>query len=386
MPRPASLLRSLGLAVLAVALPVGLAAQAADAVTVTTPYPAVVADPGGTARFPLTIDARSAGTVALEATGVPTGWTASFRGGGSIVSAVYVTGGKASSVDLEVKVPSDAAPGSHRIGVRANDGSGGSGNLAVEIRVSDASAGGVKLEATYPTLKGPASATYRFDLTLSNDTSQQQTFTLQASGPTGWTVDARPSSSNQAATAVVDAGSSTQIQVTAQPPVDATAGSYPIAVEAVGGPTVAHADLAVEIVGSYTMNVTTPDGRLNADVTAGTASPMTVEVHNTGSAPLAGVAMSATPPQGWKVTFDPAVIEAIAAGDSATVTASITAADSAIAGDYVLTVAAKSDQASGSMDVRTTVQTSPIWGFVGLAAIGLVFVILFLVFQRFGRR
>jgi uncharacterized membrane protein len=113
---------------------------------------------------------------------------------------------------------------------------------------------------------------------------------------------------------------------------------------------------------------------------------MTVEVHNTGSAPLAGVAMSATPPQGWKVTFDPAVIEAIAAGDSATVTASITAADSAIAGDYVLTVAAKSDQASGSMDVRTTVQISPIWGFVGLAAIGLVFVILFLVFQRFGRR
>ena len=151
--------------------------------------------------------------------------------------------------------------------------------------------------------------------TLSNDTSQQQTFTLQASGPTGWTVDARPSSSNQAATAVVDAGSSTQIQVTAQPPVDATAGSYPIAVEAVGGPTVAHADLAVEIVGSYTMNVTTPDGRLNADVTAGAASPMTVEVHNTGSAPLAGVAMSATPPQGWKVTFDPAVIEAIAAED-----------------------------------------------------------------------
>ena len=162
MPRPASLLRSLGLAVLAVALPVGLAAQAADAVTVTTPYPAVVADPGGTARFPLTIDARSAGTVALEATGVPAGWTTSFRGGGSIVSAVYVDGGKAATVDLEVKVPSDAAPGSHRIGVRANDGRGGSGNLAVEIRVSDASAGGVKLEATYPTLKGPASATYRF--------------------------------------------------------------------------------------------------------------------------------------------------------------------------------------------------------------------------------
>ncbi len=45
VPRPASLLRSLSLAALVAALPVGAMAQAADAVSVTTPYPAVVADP-----------------------------------------------------------------------------------------------------------------------------------------------------------------------------------------------------------------------------------------------------------------------------------------------------------------------------------------------------
>ena len=385
MPRPASLLRFLGLAVLAVALPVGIAAHAADALTVTTPYPAVVADPGGTVRLPLTIDGSTKGTIALEATGAPTGWTTSFRGGGSLVTAAYVDGSKPATVDLEVKVPSDATPGTYRLGVRAAE-RGSVGTLPVEIRIPDASSGGVNLAATYPTLKGPASASYRFDLTLSNDTSQQQTFALQASGPTGWTVDARPSSSSQAATAVVDAGASTQIQVTAQPPADVTAGSYTIGVEAVGGPTVAHADLAVEIVGNYTMDVTTPDGRLNADVTAGSASPLTLQVRNSGSAPLAGVAMSATPPQGWKVTFDPALIEAIAPGDTTTVTAQITAADDAIAGDYDLTVSAKSDQASDSTDIRTTVQTSPLWGFVGIAAIVLVLLGLVFVFQRFGRR
>lgn len=385
MPRPASLLRSLGLAVLAVALPVGLAAQAAEALTVTTPYPAVVADPGGTVRLPLTIDGSTTGTIALEATGAPAGWTTSFRGGGSLVTAAYVDGSKPATVDLEVKVPSDATPGTYRLGVRATE-RGLVGNLPVEIRIPDASSGGVGLAATYPTLKGPASASYRFDLTLSNDTSQQQTFALQASGPTGWTVDARPSSSSQAATAVVDAGASTQIQVTAQPPADVTAGSYTIGVEAVGGPTVAHADLAVEIVGNYTIDVTTPDGRLNADVTAGSASPLTLQVRNSGSAPLAGVAMSATPPQGWKVTFDPALIETIAPGDTTTVTAQISAADDAIAGDYDLTVSAKSDQASDSTDIRTTVQTSPLWGFVGIAAIVLVLIGLVFVFQRFGRR
>jgi len=367
-------------------LPLGAVAQAADTVTVTTPYPAVVADPGGSVRFPLTIDTASAGTIALEATGVPAGWTASFRGGGSLVSAVYAGGNKAATADLEVKVPADAKPGSVRLGVRATERGGGTGSLPVEVTISDSTSGGVTLEAKYPTLKGPSGATYKFDLTLSNQTSQQQTFALQASGPPGWTVDARPTSSTQAATAVVDAGSNTQVEVTAEAPADATAASYTVAVEAVGGPEVAHSDLAVEIVGSYTLNVTTPDGRLNADVTAGSASPVTFEVHNTGSAPLAGVAMSATPPQGWTVTFDPPLIEAIAPDDSATVTAQVTAADDAIAGDYVLTVNAKSDQASGRTDIRTTVQTSPLWGFVGIAAIALVLAGLFLVFQRFGRR
>ncbi len=337
-------------------------------------------------RFPLTIDANGSGTIALEATGVPTGWTASFRGGGSLVSAIYVDGSKPASVDLEVKVPADAQPGAVRVGVRAAERGGGAGSLSAEIRVSDTASGGVTLEARYPTLKGPSAATYRFDLTLSNDTSQQQTFALQAAGPTGWTVDARPSSSTQAATAVVDAGGTTQIQVTAEAPAEEKAGNYTIAVEAVGGPAVARADLAVEIVGSYTLDVTTPDGRLNADVTAGSATPVTLEVHNTGSAPLAGVAMTATPPQGWTVKFDPEVIEAIAPGDAAPVTAQVTAADDAIAGDYVLTIDAKSDQASGRTDIRTTVQTSPLWGFVGIAAIALVLAGLFLVFQQFGRR
>ncbi len=38
------------------------------------------------------------------------------------------------------------------------------------------------------------------------------------------------------------------------------------------------------------------------------------------------------------------------------------------------------------MDIRTTVQTSPLWGFIGLALIVLVIVGLGWVFRRYGRR
>ncbi|MFI5254054.1 MAG: NEW3 domain-containing protein [Candidatus Limnocylindrales bacterium] len=357
----------------------------AATLTFTTQFPAIVADAGGSATFALTLKSSTATTVHLSVPTAPDGWTTTLRGGGSIVDAVYATT-TAPSLDLEVKVPTTATPGTYKIVVRAADDAGDVATLPLEVRVPTTTGGGVLLTAQFPNLKGPASATYPFSLTLENDSSQQATFTLSTSGPPGWTVVAQPTSSSQAATIAVDAGASTQIAVTVTPPTDAAADTYQFSVQATGGPTVASADLQVQITGNYTMNLTTPDGRLNAQVSTGSATPMTLTINNTGSAPLDGVTLSATPPQGWTVTFDPATVPTIAAGDTATVTASITPADNAIAGDYAITFTAKNDQASGSVDIRTTVQTSIIWGIVGLAAIGLVFIGLFFVFRRYGRR
>jgi uncharacterized membrane protein len=375
-----------GLAAMTALTAVGAVGAAGTAtLTLTTTYPIIVADAGGSATFSLTLKASAATTVKLSVPTTPAGWTTTLRGGGSIVDAVYVDGTTA-TLSLEVKVPAAATPGSYAIVVRAADDSGAVATLPVTVRVPDTSGAGVSLTAQFPALKGAASATYQFSLTLTNDSSQQATFTLQASGPPGWKVDARPASSSQAATAVVDAGARTQVEVTVTPPTDAAADTYDISVQASGGPAVAQADLKVEITGSYSLQVTTPDGRLNAQVSAGSASPMTLIVRNTGSAPVTGMTLSAAPPQGWTVTFDPATVPTIAANASTTVTATITPANNAIAGDYALTFTAKSDQTSDGVDIRTTVQTSPIWGLVGLAAIGLVFVGLFFVFQRYGRR
>jgi uncharacterized membrane protein len=387
MRRPLHALLRTGLAAGLAATTLLAAAGAAGAasLTLTTPFPDIVADAGGSASFPLTLKASSATTVKLSVSKAPDGWTTTLRGGGSIVESVFVEK-DTSAITLEVKIPATATPGAYPVAVTAADEAGGSTTLSVSVRVPEQTGAGVSLTAQFPDLKGPSSATYPFSLALANDTSQQATFTLGATGPAGWTVDAKLASSSQAANAIVDAGGTAQISVTATPPADTAAGTYDITVTATGGPTVAQADLSVEITGSYSMQVTTPDGRLNAQVSTGGASTLTLAVQNTGSAPLAGIALTATPPQGWTVTFDPAVVPDIAAGQSTNVTASITPADNAIAGDYVLTFTGRSDQASDSVDIRTTVQTSAIWGVVALGAIGLVFVGLFYVFRRYGRR
>ncbi len=78
---------------------------AAGGVTVTTPFPAVVAEPGSSATFKLALDVPTAQRVDLKADGVPSGWTARFRGGGSVVDGAYVDPKTPPDVTLSVDDP-----------------------------------------------------------------------------------------------------------------------------------------------------------------------------------------------------------------------------------------------------------------------------------------
>jgi uncharacterized repeat protein (TIGR01451 family) len=202
----------------------------------------------------------------------------------------------------------------------------------------------------------------------------------------GWDVSARPGGVELAATVQVAANDSERVTVSAEPPINAPAGTYPIGVRATGEGQSAEAELAVEITGSYALTLDAPDGRLNASGTGGSVIEYPVVVTNDGTAPLVGVELSGTPPRGWEVAFEPETIEAIEPGAVAQAVARITPAANAVAGDYDVTLRASTDQADDSIEVRTTVETSTLWGFVGLAIIGVVILGLVLVFRRYGRR
>ena len=69
-----------------------------------------------------------------------------------------------------------------------------------------------------------------------------------------------------------------------------------------------------------------------------------------------------------------------------TVTATITPAGEAVAGDYVITFTATNDQATATAQVRFTVETSPLWALIGIGIIALILAGLFYVFRTYGRR
>ena len=184
------------------AMPLAPLAAAAGGLTVTTPYPAVVAEAGSTASFDLTIDVPAPMRVDLKTSGVPEGWIARFRGGGLTVDGVYVDPKKPPSLTLDVEIPDGATASSNTITVTASGG-GLNDALPLSIRIADAAAGNVTLTTDSPGQQGPSSTTFTYTITIHNDTAAEIPFTVNATGPAAWTVSAKPSGSAQATSETV---------------------------------------------------------------------------------------------------------------------------------------------------------------------------------------
>ncbi len=376
-------------------LPLAPSALAAQTLLITTPYPSVTVAPGSKVSMDLNIRTTDPAQVSLAVSGTPAGWTATLHGGGFIVNSVQtdvqpaqantMPQGPAATARLDVTVPAAAASGTSRLSVTAVTG-GLTAVLAVEVKIEANAAGELKLTTDVPDRRGPSGVSYTFNLNLSNDTSEDLTFAANGTGPTGWQVDATLAGQAQAASALVKAGSSSGITVTVKPSATVQAGPYSVDMKVTAGNRSVSTKLNIEITGSYTASLSTPDDVLSNRGTAGGTIDQQLVVRNSGTAELKNVTLNHAAPSGWKVTFEPTTLETVAAKGTATVVAKVIPDPDAIAGDYVVTFRAVNDQVTASQDIRMTIETSPLWGIVAIAVLVAVGGGLWWVFQRYGRR
>jgi len=367
-------------------------ALAADPLTITTPYPAVVVAPGSHVSFNVDLRTPTSQRVALTLTGAPDAWKATLHGGGFVIDAVQTSGTDpstdaetATTIRVDVDVPADAT-GTTNMTLKGTAGTT-SVSLPLQVRVEANATGDLTINTDFPSLRGPSSQTFNFNLTLKNDTAEDLTFSVNAQGPAGWTVTANLTGQSQAASAIVKAGSTSGVTVSATPAAGTAAGTYDLQVVAVAGERNISGSLQVEVTGSYDLAISTEDARLNGHGAAGNASPITVTVANSGTAAVTNVKLTATAPTGWDVTFAQPTIDSIGAGQTVTVDATVKPSGDAIAGDYTITMTAAGDQSTrDSMDIRYTVETSLLWGVIGVALIVVVAGAIWWVFQRYGRR
>lgn len=360
------------------------ASPAPDELTMIAPYPRVAVEAGEQASYELAVTAPQPTQVSLEASGLPEGWSGTFRGGGFEVDGV-TAGATPPELTFDVNVPPEASDGTYDVTVTAAGG-GSTVELPLQVRVSAQAGGEVTLTPDFPGLRVPAGDAATFSVELRNDTPTDLQFELESAGPAGWDVTAQPSNEPQAATIQVDSGSTSTINVEATSPARAEAGQYNISVQATSPETQVEAEMIVEIVGSFSLEMTTLDQRLSTEVSADGSSEIQLVLTNTGTAPMQNVELTSTPPSGWDVTFAESAIAQLEAGQSVNAVATVTPSDQAIAGDYIITFSANTEQANTSVDIRTTVNPSALWGFVGVALIALTLAGLAWVFRRFGRR
>ena len=354
--------------------------------TLFTNYPSQVVGIGETVNIPLILrGGRKPQVVQLETVKAPEGWTVTFRGGGKIVKSAFVDPVEDTDVDLRLEQPKDVQPGDYTFTLRAK-GEGEQSELTIQITIQEKTPPSISLTCDLPTLRGSPTQTFRYDVNLKNDGSDELSVNLSAEVNPQFQVKFR-FGGQEITSLPLPAKDTKRLSVEVQPISNVSAGSYPIKLLAEAPNAQAELELVAEVTGQAEISLTAPDGRLSGQAYAGRDSSLKVIVRNNGSAPARNVQLSSSEPSGWRVSFDPQTIEQIPAGEQVEVNATIRPSEKAVAGDYIVNITARPNEgASKSAEFRITVLTSTLWGVVGIVLIAIAVGVVAMAVMRFGRR
>jgi len=362
-----------------------------------TDYPAVTVKPGATTNIPLRLQNYGLGPeeYKLSVAGVPSGWTATLLGGGQPVAAAMPAPDSSVSLQLRLDVPKNADLSAQTLTVKAegqgtNQGTGGGTNQAsLPLAVSLAKELPAKLTLTtkLPELRGSPKSNFEYTLTIKNDSGRNLTTSFTAEAPSNFETSFTEAYGTQELSSIpIEAGQSKDIKLKVRPPSSIDAGHFPVKVTVNAEDVSATTDLALDVVGQPQLQVAGRDGLLSARAVAAKQTSLPVVVTNSGTAPADNIALHATAPTGWKVTFEPAAIDRLVPGKDTEVQALITPSDKSLAGDYMVSVNANARGESASSQFRVTVATSTVWGMAGAGVIGVALLLMLGAVARFGRR
>lgn len=226
---------------------------------------------------------------------------------------------------------------------------------------------------------------FRYNTSLHNGSGQTQLYTLRIQAPDGWIALFRTEGS-QISAIRLDSGKTQDIYVEIVAPPFAKPGKYSIPVSAASNADTMRIDLEAVVKGNYSLELTTPTGRLSDDVTEGSSKPIRLILKNTGTLPLDGLELSSQSPTQWSASFEPSKVERLEPGQAKEVQAILSVPDKTIAGDYLTTFTAKNNYTNGNAAFRMTVKTSILSGWVGILVILLALGTVYYLIRKYGRR
>lgn len=354
----------------------------------STPYPSQTIRAGEPVT--LTVSVKNYGlapqVVTLRVVEAAGRWRASFLAAGRTVSAVAVGPDQDITISLRLEPPAGTRSGTFRFRLAA-EGQGARAELPLTLTMGDVLPSRLALDVELPTLRGAATSSFRYRLTLRNDSDRDLLVNLDGTVPKGAQITFT-AVGQQVTSLPIKAGESRDIDAEVSLGQQTTpAGDYEVVVKARSGDAVAERKLTLTVTGRADISITSAEGgRLSGRAYAGSATPMKLIIKNRGGVPARNVEMNSSEPSGWEIKYDPQRIPEIAPNGEATVTANIKPLAKAIAGDYMVTLRANAGDVSASSDFRITVVTSRLWGLVGIAVVLAAVAVVLQAVQRYGRR
>ena len=355
-----------------------------------TDFPAVTVRPGAAATVSMRLQnyALPPENLTLAITGVPSGWTATLLGGGQPVAAAMPATNQSVALHLRLDVPANAAMGTQTLTVTAT-GASGQVSLPVAITLAKDLPAKLTVESQLPSVRGTSKSSFEYQLNIKNDSGRNLVVSFAAQAPANFeTTFTEQYGSQEISSIPVEAGQSKSIKLKVRPPSTIGAGRSQVTVRVSAEDAFAETTVTLEIVGQPRLVLTGTDGRLNGSATAGKESVIPIVITNTGTAPAEEVELTGSAPGGgWKINFEPKIIDRIPPGQNKEAQALVTPPEKAIAGDYAPTFTATARGGeSAPAQFRIAVATSTIWGIVGAGIIAVALLIMVGAVIRFGRR
>ena len=355
----------------------------------TTRYPDLTIRAGETTTIDLSLRNSNLPPqeIRLSVPQVASGWKATILGGGQPVESAMVATDSEEKLQLRLEPPAGTGPGNYGFVVEGRS-DGSMLKRPITVTIGQELPAKLKLTTNFPALRGTATTSFKFKVTVANDSGRDATINFSADAPKNFQVTFTEAYGTQQLTSIpIEAGKSKDIEAAVALPRDTPAGEYKLALHAKSEATSADLDLTITIIGQARLALAGEGGRLSGEAYAGQDSQLTVVAKNDGSETARDVEFSATAPEGWKTSFDPKELPELDAGKSQSIKVTLTPAGRAIAGDYQTTIRASSAGGqSESANFRITVLTSTVWGAVGIGVIAAALLVVVFAVARFGRR
>jgi uncharacterized membrane protein len=315
------------------------------------------------------------------------GWKATILGGGQPIGAVGVAPDSEERLQWRLEPPSGVGHGDYRFMLEAKNAQYDE-KLPVTLTIGEEVPAKLKLTTSIPAQRGTATTSFKYKLTVNNDSGRDATVALSADAPKNFQVNFTEAYGSQQITSMpIEAGKTKDVEASLTIPRDTPASEYKLVLRAKTEAASADLPVSLTIVGQPRIAVAGEGGRLSGEAYSGQSSQLTIVLRNDGTEAARDIELSATAPEGWKSEFDPKQVPQLAAGATQNVKVTLTPSERAIAGDYQATIrAGAAGGLSESANFRITVLTSTLWGAIAIAIIAIALLVVVFAVARFGRR